>query len=167
MYHIYIYHTYMIYTLFIYICVNVYKQRWTSNCSLSPTDTHLALQAAQDSQKNSYPLQNPFRVMSYGMVYPFGHFKSAFLNLFLPSPLGPLLWMAWFHTTLISCNYRHWCVSNIVFPLEPEQSIVPDYYFLKKIIPSQMKLRTVCLMHTCNILWGYGSRYFDFFFLFF
>ena len=49
---------------------------------------------------NSHSLQNSFHVMSYGMEYPFGQFKSAVLILFPLSSLGPSLQMAlaWYNT---------------------------------------------------------------------
>ena len=47
-------------------------------------------------------------------------------------------------------NYKHCCIINIVFLLEPKHSITPDT--LKKTIPSQLKLR-----HTATI-YEYGIR---------
>ena len=47
----------------------------------------------------------------------------------------------WLCTTLLSSNYKHECVINIVFLLEPKHSIIRDT--LKKTILSQLKLRQV------------------------
>ena len=55
------------------------------------TDAQLTPRAAEESQLNCYPLQNSLHMMSYGMEYPFGQCKSAFLILFPPSSLDPLL----------------------------------------------------------------------------
>jgi len=48
----------------------------------------------QENEINPYPLQNSFCMMPYGTENHFGQCKSAFLLLFLPRSLGPLLWMA-------------------------------------------------------------------------
>ena len=55
------------------------------------SDALLAPWAAEESQRNSHPLQNSFLFMPYGMEYPFGQFMSAALILFPPSSLGPSL----------------------------------------------------------------------------
>lgn len=51
-------------------------------------------QAEEESEMNSQALQSPFHLMSCGMEYPFGPFKSAVLMLLPPSSLDPLLWTA-------------------------------------------------------------------------
>ena len=58
------------------------------------TNAQLAHQTAEQREMNFCPLQNSFHMMSYGVEYPFGHFKSTVLVLFHPSPLGPLLRVA-------------------------------------------------------------------------
>ena len=54
------------------------------------TIAQLAPQVAEERGMNSYPLPNSFHLMSYGMEYPFGHFKSVQI-LFLPSSFSPSL----------------------------------------------------------------------------
>ena len=54
-----------------------------------PTDSQLG-----PEQWNSHSLQNSFCMMSYGMKYPYGQFKSAVLILFPPSSTGPSWRMA-------------------------------------------------------------------------
>jgi len=88
------------------------------------------------------PLQNSFCMMSHGMEYLFGQFMSAVLILFPPSSLGPHCEKPCVCTTLLSGSYKHWCVTDIVFLLEPEHSFIPDT--LKKAIPPQLKLRQSC-----------------------
>jgi len=58
--------------------------------------------AVEERDMNSYPLQNSFHMLSDGMEYLCGQFKSAVLILFLLSSLGLLLWMAFalYNTTL-------------------------------------------------------------------
>ena len=81
-------------------------------------DAHLDPWAAEEREKNSHPLQNSFHMMSYGMEYPSGLFKSAVLS-----------------------NYKHWCVINVVSLLELKHSTISDTR--KKVIPSQLKLMTL------------------------
>ena len=100
--------------------MNVYNDWCTSNCS-PPTYAQLAPRAAEESKMNSHPLQNSFHMMSYSMEYPFGQFKSAVLVLYTLSP--SLVWadeqeQPGLCTALLSNNYKHWCVVNIVFFLE-------------------------------------------------
>jgi len=47
----------------------------------------------QKWEMNSHSLQNSFCMVSCGMEYPFGQFKSAVLILFPLNSLGPSLWM--------------------------------------------------------------------------
>lgn len=51
-------------------------------------------QAAEEGDVNSHPLQKSFHIMSCGMWYPFGQFKTAILILLPLSSLSPALWMA-------------------------------------------------------------------------
>ena len=51
------------------------------------------LWAVEESKMQSHSLQN-FCLVSCGMEYPFGPFKSAVLMLLPPSSLDPLLWTA-------------------------------------------------------------------------
>mgnify|MGYP001852072942 CR=1 FL=1 len=104
-------------------------------------DAHLDPWAAEEREKNSHPLQNSFHMMSYGMEYPSGQFKSAVLILFPPSILGPSLGMPLLCTTLLISNYKHWCVINVVSLLELKHSTISDTR--KKVIPSQLKLMTL------------------------
>lgn len=105
----------------------------------NPTNAQTAPSAAEESKVYSRPLQNSFHLMSYGMKYPFGQFKSAALILFPSNSLGPLLRTA-LAIQLLSSNYKPWCVISIVFLLEPKYNIIPDT--LKKIIMSQLKLKS-------------------------
>ena len=72
------------------------------------------------------------------MEYPFGQFKSAALILSLPSSFTENLKRPWLCATPLRNNYKHICVINIVFHLEPKHNIIPDT--LKKTIPFQLKL---------------------------
>ena len=58
-----------------------------------PVKAQLAPRAVQEHEMNSHPLQNSFCMMSYGMEYPFGWFKSHVLILFPPRSLSPSLRM--------------------------------------------------------------------------
>jgi len=57
-----------------------------------PYDAQLAHRTAEERETNFSSLRNSFHVMLYGMEYPFGQFNSTVL--FPPSPLGPLLRVA-------------------------------------------------------------------------
>jgi len=57
------------------------------------TDAQVAPWAMEEHEMNSHPLQSFFHIISYGMEYPFGQFKSAVLILFPPSFFSPSLWM--------------------------------------------------------------------------
>ena len=41
-----------------------------------PAEAQLTPRAVEEHEMNSHPLQNFFCMMSYGMEYPFGQFKS-------------------------------------------------------------------------------------------
>ena len=56
----------------------------TNQCPGSP-------EAVQERGMHSQPLQNSFHLMSRGMEYLSGQFRSAVLILFPPSSLGPTL----------------------------------------------------------------------------
>ena len=74
-----------------------------------------------------HPIKNSFHLMTYGMEYPFGLFKSAVLILFPHSILWALRWWRpWLCTTLFSSNCKHWCVTNFVFLLDPNYNIKTD-----------------------------------------
>lgn len=55
------------------------------------TNAQLGPQTVEEGKMNSHPLQYSFHMVSCGMEYPFGPFKSAVLMLLPPSSLGPLL----------------------------------------------------------------------------
>ena len=105
-----------------------------------PTSAQLALRAVEESKMNSYLLQN-FFLMSYGMEYPFGQFKSAVLILFPPLPWA-LLHESWLCTALLSSSYKQQHVINTVLLLELRYSIIPDN--VKETVPSQLNLRHWC-----------------------
>ena len=48
-------------------------------------------QAEEESEMNSYTLQSPFHLMSYGMEYPLGPLTSAVLIWFPPSSFWRVL----------------------------------------------------------------------------
>lgn len=107
---------------------------------------------AEESEINSYPIQKSTSTWCHLVwnIPLISQFKSAVLTL---SPLSPLLVWAkklewpWLCTMLLSVNYTHQYVINIVFLLGPMQSIIPDT--LKKKKSSQLKLRSrVMLMST-------------------
>ena len=91
----------------------------------------------EKSEMHSQLLQNSFRMISYGMEYPFGQFKSAVLILFPPSSLGPLLQMALALYIAAAINIS--VLSSIVFLLEPKRRIVAGA--LKRTILSQLERR--------------------------
>jgi len=113
----------------------------------------LTQQVAQWAEKgNELPTTSElsFCIMSCAMEYPFGQLKSA--ALILPPPIRLLVWaeklvQPWLCSTLLSNNYKHWCVINNAFLLEPKDSITPNT--LKKTIPSQLKLRQAANLIIC------------------
>lgn len=81
-------------------------------------------------------------------VTPFKTPSISCIILFLPRSLGPSLRIALVlhntayctaYTAQHTCNYKYRCVISIVFPLDPNYSIIPDT--LKKASPSQLQLR--------------------------
>ena len=82
---------------------------------------------------NSHHLQYSFCMMSYEMEYPFGQFKSAvpsqLLAPFTMSGLGSV-------QHCLAGNYKHWCIINIVFLLEPKQHHT-RYYEENNSIPAE------------------------------
>ena len=117
------------------------------------TDAQLTPRAAEESQLNCYPLQNSLHTMSYGMEYPFGHCKSAFLILFPTAPWVFCCEWPWLCPTLLSSNYKHCCVINIFFPLEPKHSITP-HTDENNSIPAETK---ASLQHTVPQARAVGS----------
>ena len=64
-----------------------------SNCPPPPINVQLDSEQ-QKTKINSHPLQNSFHMMSYGMEYSFGQFKSVMSILFPARNLVPSLRMA-------------------------------------------------------------------------
>ena len=122
-------------TTFIYISVcNVMHEQFLSTPHPMPSQP----QAGEESQMNSHPLQNSFSLMSYGIEYPFGQFKSAVLFLFPPSSLGPSLRVA---LALYNASQQAPINISVLSTLFFSQKQNIAYQTLKKTIPSQMKLR--------------------------
>lgn len=122
----------------IYIYTLIYSKWCPNNFSPSPW-CPASPWAAEKSEMNSHPLQNSY-LMTCGMEYIFGQFKSIVLILFPSYSLGPLLWTAWLYTTLFSSNYKHYCVLNAFFSLNQKHSIIPGTLKKKNnLIPSETK----------------------------
>ena len=98
--------------------------------------------------------------MAGGTEYPFGQLKSAVLTLFPLSSLDRPFAVNGLGSIqhYLAGNYKHWCITNIVFLLEPKQSIIPNT--LKKTILSQLKPRQISIhekiarpVSSLSVLW--------------
>jgi len=111
--------------------MNVYNKWCTSNCSLlpdwCPTSPLSSRREWNELSPPSKLIPHSKRMMSYGIQYPFGQFKSSVLFLFHPSSLGPSLSPGSAQHCLAATVTHQWVIS-IVFLLEPmlTHNIVPD-----------------------------------------
>ena len=113
------------------------------------TDAQVAPWAMEEHEMNSHPLQSFFHIISYGMEYPFGQFKSAVLILFPPSSLGLSLQMSWaLHNTALHATINIGVISTLFFSKNKKHSIIADT-LKKKPIPSQLKLRQLFITQDC------------------
>ena len=109
-----------------------------SNCPPPPINVQLDSEQ-QKTKINSHPLQNSSHMMSYGMEYSFGQFKSVMSILFPARNLVPSLRMALALYNAANQQQKTLMYYQHCFSLKAKRSIKPGT--LKRTIPSQLKLR--------------------------
>jgi len=110
-------------------------------------------QAAAAPPVNSPQFYRFFHMVSYGMEYPFGQFTSTVPVLFplysvclFSSPHCQDSTRSWeTEMSLALCStaqqwQKHWCVTNIVFLLKPQHSIIPDTMKKISLVPAESRI---------------------------